>query len=187
MLGTNDWHVGNPMGSQEDFRHRTSGTILGNLGILIDHIRGAAPRGRIIVGNPVERADFVYLLDPENNARGSYAPEYGLTLATLAAEILRCCRLENIATVNCHDLSGFTQDNLIHFKRVKQGGQVLDLPYPAYVGLPFAPGLDPYPYPPEAIRMTYDGLHPSDEGCEILANLFAGKIQEVLSKDSGGN
>ena len=180
LLGTNDWHRGIPMGSEDSFRGRESGTILGHLGILLDHIRAAAPEAAIIVGNPVERADFVYIGDPENNAQGSYEPENGLRLSELSAAILNCCALEQVPAVNCHDLSGFTQENVIRFKRVRKGDGIRDLPYPDYVGIPFSPGEDPYPYPPEAVWMTYDGLHPSDEGCEILADLFARKIREVI-------
>ena len=131
------------------------------------------------MGNPVERTDFVYLWDPENNAQGSYAPEQGQTLSCISAAILKCCGLEGIATVNCHDLSGFTPENAVRFKRVRRGERVEDLPYPDYTGIPFAPGEDPYPYPPEAAWMTYDGLHPTDEGCEILADRFAERIREA--------
>ncbi len=180
LLGTNDWHAGFPLGDDDDFRHRRKGTILGHLGILLDHIREANPEGVIIVGNPVERADFVYLWDPENNAPGSYAPEHGQKLSDVAEAILRCCEYEGAATVNCHDLSGFTQDKLVRFKRVRQGGTYADLPYPDYIGHPFHPGKDEYPYPPEAAALTYDGLHPTDRGCQILADLFAEKIEKIL-------
>ncbi len=180
LLGTNDWHQGIPMGSETDFCGRTEGTILGNLGILLDHIRKAAPGACVIVGNPVERTDFVYLLDPENNARGSYAQEKGLALSVLSAEILKCCELEGVATVNCHDMSGFTPENAVRFRRVRRGNHTEDLPYPDYIGVPFSPRNDPYPYPPEAAWMTYDGLHPTDEGCEILACLFAEQIRKAM-------
>ena len=30
------------------------------------------------------------------------------------------------------------------------------------------------------IALTYDGLHPSDEGCQILANLFAETIRKLI-------
>lgn len=179
LLGTNDWHQGIPMGSDTDFKSRNAETILGTLGILLDHIGEAAPKARIIVGNPVERTDFVYLWDPENNARGSYAPERGQTLSALSLAIIKCCETENVSTVNCHDLSGFTPENAVLFKRVKRGDQVEDLPYPDYAGIPFSPKEDPYPYPPEAACMTYDGLHPTDKGCEILATLFAERICEI--------
>ena len=180
LLGTNDWHRPFPMGDRNDLKKRTAGTILGNLGILLDHIRAASKDAIIVAGNPVERADFVYLLDPENNAPGSYAPEHGQLLSYVAEAILRCCELENVATVNCHDLSGFRQEKLVRFKRVRQGDGYLDLPYPDYIGHPFHPGKDEYPYPPEAVALTYDGLHPSDEGCQILADLFAEKIREII-------
>ena len=181
LLGTNDWHRPFPKGDMNDLRRRTRSTILGNLGILLDHIRQAAPKALIVAGNPVERADFVYLLDPENNAAGSYAPVNGLWLKDLAAELIRAYAAEGAYTVDLWNRSGFTQDRLVHFKRVKQNGRYEDLPYPDYIGVPFRPGLDEYPYPPEAISLTYDGLHPSDAGADILAELFAEKIKAALS------
>ena len=180
LLGTNDWHQGYPIGSDQDFRNRKRGTILGHLGILLDHIRQSNPAAIIVVGNPVERADFVYLLDPENNARGSYAPECGQKLSDVAAAILKCCEAEGVNTVDLHNLSGFTQDRLVKFKRVRQGKAYADLPYPDYIGQAFHPGKDEYPYPAEATALTYDGLHPSDQGCRILADLFAEKIEAIL-------
>ena len=180
LLGTNDWHRPFPEGSRADFAARTQGTILGNLGILLDHIRAASPAAKILVGNPVERGDFVYLLDPENNAPGSYAPENGLLLKDLAADILACCALEGIPTVDLNTLSGFTQETIIRFKKVKREGSYENLPYPDYVGVPFNPKTDEYPYPPEAIHLTYDGLHPSDEGAQILADLFVQAMQRLI-------
>ena len=181
LLGTNDWHRPFPKGDWKDLRERTPGTILGNLGILLDHIRQASPRAVIVAGNPVERADFVYLLDPENNAPGSYRPENGLWLKDLSGEILEAYRAEGVHAVDLWGKSGFVQEKLIRFKRVKHGGVYLDLPYPDYIGVPFHPGEDAYPYPEEAIALTYDGLHPSDEGADILAGLFAGKIREAFA------
>ena len=180
LLGTNDWHHGYPLGTDQDRVNRTPGTILGHMGILLDHIRQASPEARIVVGNPVERADFVYLWDPENNAPGSYAPEHGQKLSDVAAAILESAEQEGMCTVNCHDLSGFTQDRLVKFKRVNVNGTYQDLPYPDYIGHAFRPGKDAYPYPPEMIALTYDGLHPSDEGCQILANLFADAIRKLI-------
>ena len=184
LLGTNDWHQAYPEGSMDAFRNREEGTILGSLGILLDHIREASPKAKILVGTPVERADFVYILDPENNARGSYAPENGLLLKDLAADILRCCESEGIATVDTNRLSGFTNETVIKFKRVKKNGMPMDLPYPDYVGVPYDPKTDEYPYPPEAAALTYDGLHPSDEGCRILAGLFTAKLKELIGDSS---
>ncbi len=181
LLGTNDWHTGVPLGTNAQFEARMPGTILGHLGILLEHIRSVSPGAVLLVGNPVERADFVYLLDPENNAPGSYAPEHGQSLSAIASGIREACEAHGIPTVNCHDLSGFTQDRLIRFKRLRTGNGYRDYPYPEYIGLPFDPKKDVYPYPPEAGALTYDGLHPSDEGCEILADLFLEKIRELLT------
>ena len=180
LLGTNDWHRPFPKGDMNDLKRRTQGTILGNLGILVDHIREAAPQAPVIAGNPVERADFVYILDPENNAAGSYAPENGLWLRDLAAEMLDAYAALGVHTVDLWGQSGFTQDRVIRFKRVRRNGRYENLPYPDYVGIPFRPGQDEYPYPLEAIALTYDGLHPSDEGADLLASLFAGKMREVI-------
>ena len=182
LLGTNDWHHAHPRGDRSDLQNRAAGTILGNLGILLDHIRQAAPHAAIVAGNPVERADFVYLLDPTNNAPGSYQPENGVWLRDLAAELLAAYRSEGVETVDLWGRSGFTQEKLIRFKRVRRGGGYADLPYPDYIGVPFDPQADAYPYPPEAIALTYDGLHPSDEGAEILAELFAEKMRAVLAR-----
>ena len=38
--------------------------------------------------------------------------------------------------------------------------------------VPFNPKTDEYPYPIEAIDMSYDGLHPSDEGNAIIAKML---------------
>ncbi len=182
LLGTNDWHMGRPMGTEQDLIERRKGTVLGELGILTDHIRRASPGAPIIGGNPVERADFVYLLDPYNNAQGSYAPENGLWLKDLSAAILAAYLSEGAEAIDLWSQSGFTQEKLVRFKRVRRGGGYEDLPYPAYTPFPFDPQKDEYPYPPEACALTYDGLHPSDEGAQILAELFAEGFRRVLGK-----
>ena len=180
LLGTNDWHRPFPQGSMEDLKRRREGTILGNLGILLDHIRLSSPNAPIIGANPVERADFVYLFDGENNAPGSYAPENGLWLRDLSSALLTAYEAEGVLPLDLWKESGFTQDRLIRFKRVNRNGVYENLPYPDYIGIPYDPGKDEYPYPEAAIALTYDGLHPSDEGSQILARLFSDKIREAL-------
>ena len=182
LLGTNDWHQCIPKGNMKDLKKRTQGTILGNLGILLDHIRAASPHAAVIGGNPVERADFVYLLDAENHARGSYVPENGIWLKDLASELLEAYETEGVTAVDLWTLSGFRQNNLIRFKRVRKDGRYQELPYPDYIGVPFIPGQDEYPYPEEAIALTYDGLHPSDAGADILADLFSDTFRKVLQQ-----
>jgi lysophospholipase L1-like esterase len=63
---------------------------------------------------------------------------------------------------------------MVKFKRVKDEatGQYVNLTYPAYTGKAFDPVEDEYPYPLEAVNMTYDGLHPSDKGYEIIAGML---------------
>ncbi len=182
LLGTNDWRQHYPPGDMKDLRRRREGTILGNLGILLDHIRQAAPQAPVIGGNPVERADFVYLLNPENQAPGSYAPENGVWLKDLSAAILEAYRQEGVHPVDLWGRSGFVQEKLIRFKRVRKNGIPVDLPYPEYTGIPYDFRKDEYPYPPEAVALTYDGLHPSDEGADLLAGLFAEQFRAVLGK-----
>ncbi|MBK6817852.1 MAG: SGNH/GDSL hydrolase family protein [Saprospiraceae bacterium] len=45
--------------------------------------------------------------------------------------------------------------------------------YPSFIDIPFDTTLDEYPYPVDAIGMTYDGLHPSDKGYEVIAKSLA--------------
>jgi lysophospholipase L1-like esterase len=63
---------------------------------------------------------------------------------------------------------------MVNFKRLKDPntGEYKAYKYPDYVGIPFNPDTDEYPYPVEAINMTYDGLHPSDKGNEIIAEVL---------------
>ena len=175
LLGTNDWHQGLPVGTPEDFAAASGVTILGNLGIIVSRIRRKTPEARIIILTPVERGDFVYINDPHNNALNSTHPENGVYLWEVAAAIRDCCRLNGIECVDLHEKSGFTIENVVRFKRVKTPEGYQDLPWPDYARYAFDPE-DAYPYPPEAAGMTYDGLHPSDEGNRIIADLLAAQI-----------
>ena len=51
-------------------------------------------------------------------------------------------------------------------------------PYPKFIDIPFNPETDEYPYPLESMEMTYDGLHPSDKGYEVIAEL----LEKVMKK-----
>jgi hypothetical protein len=70
--------------------------------------------------------------------------------------------------------------HLVHYKRLKdpQTGAYRNYPYPDYTAVPFNPEADEYPYPPEAMEMTYDGLHPSDAGHAVIAK----KVIRALKK-----
>src|SRR3546814_14290065 len=68
-----------------------------------------------------------------------------------------------------------TQKNMVRFKRLQDTatGNYRDYTYPAYTDIPFDPEKDAYPYPSEAADMTYDGLHPSDKGNQVIAGMLA--------------
>lgn len=180
LLGTNDWFSAHtPLGTKEEYCAGRKGSILGNLRVLIEHIRILNKTAPIIVMNPVERGDFVYIADHTNHAHGSYAPENGLWLSEVAKAIYEVVSGDNIYTLDLHNKAGFTPENAVHFKRVRKAGKIVDLPYPEYTAVPYHPQEDPYPYPEEAVNMTYDGLHPSDKGCEKIAELLAERLNEI--------
>ena len=58
-----------------------------------------------------------------------------------------------------------------------QTGVYKNYAYPDFIDIPFNPGTDEYPYPAGAINMTYDGLHPSDKGYSIIANMLEKKMK----------
>jgi lysophospholipase L1-like esterase len=61
--------------------------------------------------------------------------------------------------------------DLVKFKRLKDPvtGEYKNYRYPNFIDIPFDPEKDDYPYPMESIDVTYDGLHPSDKGYQIIA------------------
>ena len=69
---------------------------------------------------------------------------------------------------------------LVKYKRVKnpQNGQYKNYAYPGFLDIPFNPETDEYPYPVESIDMTYDGLHPSDKGYKLIAELLIGVMNK---------
>ncbi len=180
LLGTNDWNSGIKIGSGSDYKQRKLETILGNLGRIIDHIRVISKAAPIIVMNPVERGDFVYLFDQNNHAKGSYTAVNGQYLADISDHIFRYCRGENIHSIDLYHESGFTQDNVVQFKRVQIDGAYMDCSYPDYTRISFDPKTDIYPYPLEAIGLTYDGLHPSEAGNQRIAKILGDKIKTII-------
>jgi lysophospholipase L1-like esterase len=81
---------------------------------------------------------------------------------------------EHITVVDLYHKKELAVDHLVKFKRLKdpETGLYKNYPYPGFVNIPFNPETDEYPYPAEAIDMTYDGLHPSDKGYEIIAAML---------------
>ena len=175
FLGTNDWWRGRPLGNISDYKSNSGNTtVYGSFRIIIDKLKILNPSAKIILITPMQRSDFVYFANSKNNAWGSYKDKNGQTLKAFAAAIKSIGKLEGFPVVDLYNKSGMTQKNLVRFKRLKDSttGAYKDYRYPAFINLPFNPETDAYPYPPEAIDMTYDGLHPSDKGYQVIANML---------------
>jgi len=182
FLGTNDWWHSHRIGAWSDYQNSTGdSTIYGSMRVLIDKIRSLNKTAPIILITPMPRADFVYIRNPTNNAYGSYKPKDGQTLEQVAEAIKDIGRHEGFATVDLYHEKALAVPHLVHFKHLKDSatGAYKDLPYPQYVGLPFDPKNDEYPYPETAIDMTYDGLHPSDAGCRVIANEVIKALRKI--------
>ena len=181
LLGTNDWWHSNRLGSWQDYETNTGdSTIYGSFRIIINKLRSLNPNAAIILLTPVPRADFVYINNPKNNAYGSYKEKDGQSLEQVADAIRAIGRYENIKVIDLYHTKSLSVPRLVRFKRLKdpQTGSYNNYTYPDYTNIPFDPAKDEYPYPPEAIGVTYDGLHPSDKGNSIIAR----KLIKVLKK-----
>jgi lysophospholipase L1-like esterase len=181
FLGTNDWWQGHRIGGWSDYEQATGdGTIYGCFHILIHKLHSLNPTAPVILITPMPRADFVYINGSTNNAYGSYKEKNGQTLEQIAEAIIDIGRHEHLQVIDLYHERSLAIPRLVHFKRLKdpQTGAYRDYTYPDYTGIPFDPARDEYPYPPEAVGMTYDGLHPSDKGCTVIAK----KLVRILRK-----
>ena len=173
FLGTNDWWSGHAIGSFSDYTNNTgSGTVYGSFRIIIDKLRLLNPHANIILITPMQRGDFVYYKNFKNNAYGSYKDKNNQSLEQVAAAISAIGKVEHLPVADLYHNNQLTLKNMVKFKRLKDAktGEYRNYTYPQYIGLPFNPETDEYPYPATAIKLTYDGLHPSNEGCRIIAN-----------------
>ncbi|MFP5079903.1 SGNH/GDSL hydrolase family protein [Pedobacter sp. JCM 36344] len=171
FLGTNDWWSGIPIGKLSDYEKDTgNNTLYGSFRIIINKIRMLNPDAKIILITPMQRTDFVYLLDKNNNAWGSYHEKNGQLLESFANAINEIGRKEKIKVIDLFHRKGMAIKNLVAYKRLKDPltGVYQNYPYPEYTKIPFSPS-DEYPYPESAINVTYDGLHPSDRGYQIIS------------------
>ncbi len=175
FLGTNDWWQGRPLGTLEDYTNNTgNNTVYGSYRIIINKLRSLNKDAKIILITPMQRVDFVYLGNMKNNAYGSYKEKNGQSLAQFATAVNAIGKEEHFKVVDLYNKSGMTLQNLVKYKRLKdpQTGAYKNYPYPDFIGIPFNPDTDEYPYPAGAIDMTYDGLHPSDKGYTIIAGML---------------
>ncbi|MDR1224829.1 MAG: SGNH/GDSL hydrolase family protein [Tannerella sp.] len=182
FLGTNDWWQGRPAGTLEDYENNMgSGTVCGAFRIIIDKLRSLNDKAPILLITPLQRGDFVYIGNYRNNAYGSYREKQGQKLSDIAKAIQKIARKEKLEVVDLYHQSGIRQKNMVRFKWLKDPdtGRYKACKYPGYRDIPFDPEKDEYPYPPEAVDMTYDGLHPSDKGNEIIARMIVHKMKSL--------
>lgn len=181
FLGTNDWWRGVPLGTLSDYKNNTGdSTVYGAFRIIINKIRNLNESAKIILITPMQRVDFVYIANFKNNAYGSYKSKNGQLLEQFAEAVNVIGKYEHITVVDLYNKSGMTHENLVKYKRLKkpQTGIYQNYPFPQFIDIPFNPDTDEYPYPVDAIEMTYDGLHPSDKGYAIIADMLV----KVLKK-----
>lgn len=181
FLGTNDWWQGRAVGELLDYKNNTGNkTVYGSFRIIINKLRSLNKHARIILITPLQRVDFVYINDMQNNAWGSYRDKNGQSLAKFAEALKAIAKLEKFDVVDLYNAPDLKIESLVKYKRLKdpQTGSYKNYPYPEFIGIPFNPATDDYPYPSDAIDLTYDGLHPSDKGNQLIAN----KLIVILKK-----
>jgi lysophospholipase L1-like esterase len=90
------------------------------------------------------------------------------------------CRTDGFQVVDLYHKKGMDIKHLVKFKHLKdpKTGEYKNYRYPDYINIPFDPDKDEYPYPVDAIDITYDGLHPSDKGYEIISKMLVKIIKK---------
>lgn len=182
FLGTNDWWHGTPLGTWNDYQKATGdSTIYGSFRILLDKLHRLNAAAPVVLITPMQRADFVYINDPTNNAWGSYKARNGITLEQVANAVVNIGRHEHMPVIDLYHDRNLDLRRLVHYKRLKdpQTGVYRDYAYPAYTRIPFHPATDQYPYPIGATEMTFDGLHPSDEGNAEIARRLIPELKRL--------
>lgn len=172
FLGTNDWWAGLTLGSLKDYQQGTgNSTVFGAFKTITDKIKQLNRKADIILITPMQRTDFVYINDMHNNAWGSYKEKNGQHLEQFANAIISIGKLEGFKVIDLFHNKQLDLANLVHYKRLrdKTNGAYKNFKYPDYINIPFNADEDEYPYPPQSINMTYDGLHPSDRGNQLIA------------------
>jgi len=181
FLGTNDWWHANRIGDWTDYVNNTGdSTIYGSFRIILDKLHQLNKEATIVLITPMQRGDFVYINNAKNNAYGSYKDKNGQTLEQVAEAIRTIGKHEQIKVVDLYHNRRLDLPHMVKYKRVKdpKTGQYREYTYPDYIGLPFDPASDEYPYPPDAMDITFDGLHPSDKGDAVIAH----QLIKVLKK-----
>jgi lysophospholipase L1-like esterase len=182
FLGTNDWWGGKPLGTLEDYTNNTGlSTVNGAFRVITDKLKSLNPKAKIILITPMQRVDFVYINNFKNNAYGSYKDKNGQFLEAFADAISAIGQLEHFSVVDLYHNKKLSHPKLVHFKRLKNPatGEYQNYPFPDFTSIPFDPLKDEYPYPVESIQMTYDGLHPSDKGYEVITKALLKEFKSL--------
>lgn len=185
FLGTNDWHQGHVPGTVSDYKNRTGvNTIAGAFRELTDRIRQLNPKATIMVMAPMQRTDFVDINNYQNLMHGGYQKHHGVFVSEIVDLLGAIAKSDGLVFVDLYNKSGMTMENAVKFKRVKdpQTGKYRDYKYPDYIGIPFDPKADSCPYPLEAVDFTYDGLHPSDKGYAVIADMLVKEFKKIKVK-----
>lgn len=175
FLGTNDWWIGLPIGTFSDYKNNTGNqTVYGSYRTIVDKIRSLNDKAVIILLTPLHRTDYVDLNNPAIFIPGDYKAKDGVYLSQYADAIITIAKAEHLQLADLYYKSGITTKNAVKFRRLRdpETKQYKDYGYPEYTTIQYNPPADDYPYPPEAMGMTYDGLHPSDKGHERIAEML---------------
>lgn len=181
FLGTNDWWQGRLLGTLPDYQNATGNeTVYGSFRIIVNKLRSLNPQAKVILITPMQRTDFVYINNPQNNAYGSYKEKNGQRLEQFARAVDSIGKEEGFAVVDLYQKKGMALKHLVKFKWLKdpKTGTYKKYRYPNYIGIPFQPGADEYSYPLEAVDVTYDGLHPSDKGYSMISKELVKLMKE---------
>ena len=182
FLGTNDWWHELPLGTMQDYTNNTgNGTVCGSYRMIINKLRSLNDHAEIILITPMQRADFVQVSNPRNNAYGSYKEKSGQTLSQFADAVKQIGKQEHFKVIDLYGQSPLAVQHLVKYKRLKdpQTGSYKNYSYPDFINIPFNPETDEYPYPLDAIGMTYDGLHPSDKGNQVIADMLVPVLKKL--------
>ena len=172
FLGTNDWWAGLPVGTMDDYIKDTgAGTTAGAYRIIINKLRSLNPAAKIVLITPMQRGDFVYIGNAKNGAYGSYKDKNNQSLEDFVKLIAAIGQQEKLGIVDLYHNTALHVKKAVKFKRLKDpvSGAYRNFKYPQWTTVPFNPATDEYPYPLAAVNMTYDGLHPSDKGNQVIA------------------
>ncbi|WP_343690473.1 SGNH/GDSL hydrolase family protein [Chitinophaga sp.] len=181
FLGTNDWWLGVKPGTLDDYKNNTGiATLNGAFRVIIDKLRSLNPKAHIILLTPMQRGDFVYLLNHNFNSWGSYKDQEGQSLLSFVNAVKAIGKADNLEVVDLYTEPRLSIENAVKFKLLRdpQTREYKEYTYPEYTKIPFYVG-DKYPYPENAIDVTYDGIHPSDKGGAIIAEILAKVITGI--------